>query len=379
MSDSSDIDATSSTAADAPQVRDNPFGDPVIVAAARAARPHTSRRHEAAAGIDHAPEFETNCPFCPGNEAETPPEITAVRADATAPDTAGWTVRVVPNKFPALVTGPGRPDHAGSDVSAPAANAASQRHDLFACVPAYGSHEVAIHSPDHSATLARLGPERLAAAMDVWRARTRQHRSDGWAATTICVNEGREAGASLAHPHAQLFATENIPPDVSRELDRQDAWSSDRDRSLLGSVVEAERGGPRAVDTEGDLLAWVPYWASNPYEVWIAAGAPDSGSGAFADASDASMSDLAFLVGRVASRIGDAAGDPALNLFVRDLPHNDPALAEISRGSAPDAYWNVRVLPRTRVDAGFELATGMRIVTASPEACAQELRVSAAL
>ena len=146
------------------ELRRNPVnGKLTIVAPGRAARP--SDLHAAAVAGASDP-----CPFCAGNERLTPPEVDAVRPDGGAPDTPGWRIRVVPNKYPALA----------------------------------GMHEVIVHSPDHEAELEDLGDDGLLEVLEVWRRRIAAQLDAGAVAATLIVNRGPGAGASLAHPHAQL-------------------------------------------------------------------------------------------------------------------------------------------------------------------------------
>lgn len=337
--------------------RVNPFkedGDPVVVAEARAARPHSAHSHTAAAALARGADFDPACPFCPGNEAETPPEVAAFRPEGSSADSPGWSVRVVPNKYPAFTRPP--------DGSAPDGEIVFAPDDIYDDAEALGLHEVAIHSTDHGGRLATLTAVALTRTMLMWQARLEAHRDAGWPVTTLAVNEGREAGASLAHPHAQLFATSIVPPLLERELWVQDRYHERLGRRLLDDVVTSEAGSDRHVATGGPFVAWAPYWAEVPYEVWIATREPDSVSGRFADSPHTDA--LAALTGRVTRAIAGAAGDPALNVVLRDVPH----------AGSHTARWHMRIVPRTSIAAGFELATGMRIVTVGPETASAVLR-----
>lgn len=337
--------------------RVNPFkedGDPVVVAEARAARPHSAQRHTAASEPARSVDFDPACPFCPGNESDTPPEVAAFRPAGGDPDSPGWTVRVVPNKYPALTRPP--------DGAAPDEEIVFAPDEIYDDAEAFGLHEVAIHSPDHGGRLAGLPAESLARTMRMWQERLEAHRDAGWQATTLAVNEGREAGASLAHPHAQLFATSIVPPLLEREMWVQDRYHERLGRRLLDDVVTAEAGSDRHVATGGPFVAWVPYWAEVPYEVWIATREPDSVSGCFADSPNVEA--LAPLIGRVTRAIARAGANPALNVVLRDVAHI----------GSHTARWHLRIVPRTSIAAGFEIATGMRIVTVGPETAAAALR-----
>ncbi len=331
----------------ATEYRLNPFGDPVIVATSRDSRPRDAKGPPQPV-VEYSAERDPNCPFCAGNEAQTPPEVAAFRDANTGPDTAGWTVRVVPNKYPALSQTGGNADYEGDSLT---------KHRR-----ANGRHEVVIHTTDHSANLNRLTDRSAVQMLAMWKSRLDDHRSAGWAATTTIINQGREAGASLAHPHGQMFATDIVPPRLEVELIRQDEYAAANGTELLADVVAAETGGERFVDAEGDLIAWAPYWSQTPFETWISLPERDSESGNFAD-SEIDVT-LGRILKRCAERIVRVGGDPALIVVLRDPPHS---------GSST-TWWHVRLSPRTSTPAGFELATDVRIMPRSPESCAEALR-----
>ena len=136
------------------------------------------RRHRPGAPAAERAVGQTACPFCPGNESLTPPELDAFRAPGTRPDGPGWRVRVVPNMYPAFP----------------------------------GGHEVIVHSPDHVRDLDALGDEAAAEVLRMYRRRLSVHLEAGARAAVVICNRGARAGASLDHPHSQLFALPVIPP-----------------------------------------------------------------------------------------------------------------------------------------------------------------------
>jgi galactose-1-phosphate uridylyltransferase len=162
------------------ELRQDPIGGGwVAITAGRAARP------EAFLGDVGSPRGPLGCPFCPGNEHLTPPEVWADRDPGTGPDRPGWHVRVVPNKFPAFAGPPA---------------AAHRNGGLYRSEPTAGVHGVVIHNPDHEATLAGLPDPAVARVMAAWRRRLAAHRDPSLGAVLIIVNQGRTAGASLEHP-----------------------------------------------------------------------------------------------------------------------------------------------------------------------------------
>ena len=219
------------------ELRRNPIsGKLVIVAPGRAARPQDGAarpRGSAASASASRPSPPAACPFCEGNEALTPPEIEAHRPAGGAPDSPGWTLRVVPNKYPALA----------------------------------GRHEVIVWSPDHGADLEDLAPEALTAFVASAQRRIAAQLADGAVTATLVVNRGLGSGASLEHPHAQLFATPLVPSLLQDEL-----MEFERHRNRYGTCVlcdEVQNAGERLV-FDGDYVAWIPAAPRFAYEPWLA-------------------------------------------------------------------------------------------------------------
>jgi UDPglucose--hexose-1-phosphate uridylyltransferase len=322
------------------EVRVDPLsGLKVIIAAARAGRP--------GGHFDLAPEPPIDAakdPFLPGHEDRTPPELHALRADGGGPDTPGWTVRVVPNLYPALAPG----------GEAPAAEADP---DLFSAQPATGAHEVIVNAPDAVTSIADLSGEQVQTAMDAWRARMREH--DAAACVHVLVNEGRDGGASLPHTHAQLYALDFVPAAVARERERFGAYATrTMGGNLLGDLVQEEvrrRERVVAVDDEAVLLA--PYASRLPFQLMIAPRRPRA---RFEDDGPLGAGLVLDALTRLRRRLG---ATPPLNLWVRTAP----------RG-ADHFCWRIDILPRLTHLAGLELGTGVYLCVVAPEQAAAELR-----
>jgi UDPglucose--hexose-1-phosphate uridylyltransferase len=253
-------------------------------------------------------------------------------------------VRVVPNLYPAL-----DPD---SPEPPPQANP-----DLFCALPARGAHEVIVNAPDPVTSLADLAVEQVAAAMSVWRERMRFHA--GAAYCQLIVNERREAGASLPHTHAQLYALEFVPAAVARERERAGAYATrTMGGNLLGDLVQEEvRLGDRivAIDDEGVLM--VPYGARLPFQLLLAPRRPVP---RFEDDGPLCAALLHDGLSRLARQLG---ANPPLNLWVRTAP----------RG-AEHFGWRIDVVPRLTHLAGLELSSGLSLNIVSPERAAAQLR-----
>lgn len=325
-----------------PEIRIDPLtGHRAIVAEVRVTRPGGE--------LTLAPTWVTDSgedPFAEGREHLTPPELYAVRPAGGAPDSPGWKVRVIPNLYPTL-DGDGDGDGPGPSADP----------DLFWAGPAHGAHEVIINSPQAVASLADLEPDHLALAVDVWRERMRAHAES--ACLHLIVNEGREAGASLPHTHAQLFALEFVPSAIARERERFGAYATrTMGGNLLADLVQEEvRRRERIVAIDDEAVLMSPYGARLPFQLMIAPRVPRM---RFEDAGPTGAAMLRDALLRLGRLLG---GRPPLNLWVRTAP----------RG-ADHFCWRIDILPRLTNLAGLELGAGVNVNTVAPEHAAAELR-----
>jgi UDPglucose--hexose-1-phosphate uridylyltransferase len=322
------------------EIRVDPLsGHKTIVAGERAERPGGEPRCPAPAPIDVERD-----PFAEGHEVRTPPELYAVRPAGGEPNTPGWTVRVVPNLYPAL----------GLDSPLPPADA---QPDLFRARPAKGAHEVIVNAPESVLSLADLPPERLAGAMEVWRERMRAHSDREY--VQLIVNERREAGASLEHTHSQLYALDFVPGEVARERERCGAYATrTMGRGLLEDLVAEEvRRGERIVAIDEDAVLMAPYGSRLPFQLMLAPRKPRM---RFEDDGPLGASLLHDGLCRLARHFGSS---PPLNMWVRTAP----------RG-AEHFCWRIDVAPRLTHLAGLELSTGVNLNIVAPEHAAAVLR-----
>jgi UDPglucose--hexose-1-phosphate uridylyltransferase len=324
-----------------PEVRVDPLtGLKSIVTPDRATRPGGGLSAEPCPPID--PETD---PFRAGHEDQTPPEVYAIRPNGSEPDTPGWTVRVVPNLYPAL------------DPESPAP-APFAKKDLFTATPARGRHEVVINAPDAVPSLADLEVDQVKAAVDVWRERMRTHAEDA-AYVHVIVNERREAGASLPHTHAQIYALDFVPAAVARERERFGAYAQrTMGGNLLQDLVQEEvKLADRIVAIDDEAVLMAPYGARFPYQLMLAPRRPRPN---FHDDGPTGAALLHDGLRRLARRLG---ASPPLNLWIRTAP----------RG-ADQFCWRIDVVPRLTHMAGLELGTGVHLNIVTPERAAADLR-----
>ncbi len=318
--------------------------DWVIFAPSRSLRPHDT----AAVNPLESPTPALNCPFCPGNESLTPPEIYSIPGIGESP--ARWRVRVVANKFPALRI-----------EETPTRQADGHG---FQSMPGCGAHEVIVESPSHSLCLAQQPIEQIEAVLGTLQWRYEDLMRDPRFQTVILFkNHGVEAGTSLAHPHWQLIAT----PVVSRLLRLKhfeaNAHFDRTGRSLYRELAIQEiASGARIVATNGAFVAFMPYASHHPFETWIL---PLVDQASFRHVPKHEFHSLARVLKKVLLKLHTALNNPAFNLTIDDAPRG---------GEDSESFlWHMRIIPRLTTPAGFELGSGMSINTVLPEDAAKFL------
>ncbi len=280
------------------------------------------------------------CPFCPGNEDATPPALETYGAEGH------WLVRVVPNRYPAF------------EGMAPFV--VEHRGPVFTEAPASGIHEVLVFSPNHDLTLGELDDTQCQLVMSAIRDRVEEHQSTpGLRYSQVIVNSGREAGASLEHPHGQLLGI----PFVPRELvDEQGSFARFAGGCLLCTATTSEeRAGYRIVDADEHAVTFAPYWSGSPYELLVV---PRAHEPHLHHTTPADLGGCGVAVRNAIASLQLLLGDIAYNVIFHSAPY---------RASSP-YHWHVHVLPKLTTRAGFELGTGVYINVVAPERAAEELR-----
>lgn len=327
-----------------PELRQNRFTKEwVIIATERAKRPKDMVVPRAPRNL---PSFDPKCPFCPGNEKSTPPEVLRV----TAANNGQWLVRVVPNKFAAL-----QPDVTPRRV-------VERSHRT---VEGFGFHEVIIETPDHSQPTALMTDQQVASVLRVLKARCTDLSLDSRVANVIIFkNHGADAGTSLEHPHCQLIATPVISSQVRSRLYEALRHYDEFGECIFCSAVQEElQDKSRLIVTTDHFVALEPFASYTPFCTHIY---PRRHMANFADISGEETSDLAHVLRLVLAKLYYGLHDPDFNFTIRSAP------AECS--GVKYYHWYVSIIPRLTRVAGFELGSGMYINTVLPEAAAEFFR-----
>ncbi len=328
-----------------------------IIASERKLRPHEFNVPRQDATPDNGRE---NCPFEPGRERMTPPEILVLPPPSPRPDGPSWQVRVVPNKFPALRV-EGHVEREGLG--------------LYDRVAGIGAHEVIIETPEHEKEMADLELEELALVFHAYRARLLDLRKDlRLRYVLLFKNKGRESGASLSHPHSQLIATPIIPTFVVHELNASRQHFRHKERCIFCDLIHQEqRLGERIALETGSFIALEPYASAFPFETWILPKAHQFDFGAL---TDDELLALARIVQDLLRRMKSLLDDPPYNMVVHTAPspHPRPGQPDYWSTIEYDYHWHIELVPRITRIAGFEWGSGYTINPTPPEEAARFLQ-----
>ncbi len=314
----------------------------VIISTERAKRP-SDLVDESRVRTDTRPIYSEKCPFCTGNEAMTSePTLVKSRGD--------FSVRVVPNKFPALTAD--RPPLRIGD-------------DHHRAITGFGIHDVVIEGGTHNRTLALMSVEELEVYLDALRERSLQLARLKEIQYVICFkNHGVSAGASLEHPHSQIIGLPILPNLLRARMSDAMAYFEQEGCCVYCRMWRDETACGVRLIAESDLFAsFIPYAALSPFHCWIL---PRLHHSQFFRISDEEITDLARILKETLARIYYGLNDPDFNILFR--------MAPTYMGQLPWFHWYISLVPKVNRAAGFELGSGMFINPALPEASAQFLR-----
>jgi UDPglucose--hexose-1-phosphate uridylyltransferase len=327
-----------------PELRKDPItGRWVIIATDRVRRPSDFSRESV------PPPSARFCPFCYGSEQKTPPEVLAYRQQGPA-NSPGWSVRVVPNKFPALgIEG---------DLN-------RQGDGIYDKMNGIGAHEVIIETPDHKASLSDMPEKQIEEVLWAFRDRINDLKRDQrFRYIVVFKNYGEAAGASLEHPHSQLIALPVIPKRVREELEGARNYFEFKERCIYCDIMRQETAaGVRLVAETDRFLVVAPYAPRFPFETWIM---PKKHESHFENSDAPTLQNLAWMVRSTLRKIEKVLERPAYNFIVHSAPVQDPSLAYY--------HWHIEIIPKLTKVAGFEWGTGFYINPTPPEESAKFLR-----
>jgi UDPglucose--hexose-1-phosphate uridylyltransferase len=327
-----------------PELRRDPItGRWVIISTEREKRPSSYGRYS----VERKGGF---CPFCEGNEQHTPAELLAYRPNNSERDHPGWTLRVVPNKYPAL--------HIEGELE-------RQGEGMFDKMNGIGAHEVVVESPKHDMTLSKISIEDLTNVFQAFHDRVLDLKRDQrFRYITVFKNHGEPAGATLEHTHSQIIALPIVPKMVNEEITGAKNYFNYKDRCVYCDIIVQEKlEGTRLVEENNDYISVAPFAPRFPFETWIM---PKHHSAFFENCSKHDYEQLARLFRSVLRKMDRVLDNPSYNMIIHSSPFNE---------NTQDYYhWHMEIIPKLTKVAGFEWGTGFYINPTSPEEGARFLR-----
>ncbi|PIP19354.1 MAG: galactose-1-phosphate uridylyltransferase [Candidatus Omnitrophica bacterium CG08_land_8_20_14_0_20_41_16] len=291
------------------------------------------------------------CPFCYGNESMTPPEIECFREQATAPNTPGWQVRVVANKFPAL--------QIEGDLN-------RRPLGLYDMSNGVGAHEVVIESPYHAKDIPDLLPDEVENYIKMCGRRAIDLAKDKrFKYLMFFRNYGPSAGASLEHPHTQIVALPMVPKNVVEEISGAKSYFDYRERCIFCDMIRQEAQEQERIVLENKFfLSFCPFVSRFPFEVWII---PKQHSGYFCHMSNEEMRALAAILRETIAKVKNIFPNLSYNYIIHVAPINGDTDIEYY-------HWHIEFMPKLTQVAGFEWGTGFYIDPITPELAAKYLK-----
>lgn len=327
-----------------PELRKDPItGRWVIISTERAKRPHDFAK-------DVSKRRGGLCPLCPGNERMTPPEVFSIREEGSLPNQPGWSIRVVPNKFPALM------------IEGEQGKGADGIYDRMNGI---GAHEVILETSDHDKDIYEYDMKETENLIFAYKERVLDLKNDKrFKYVLIFKNHGQEAGASLEHSHSQLIALPVVPKRVFEEMVGGYNYFHFRDRCVYCDIVTQELSErERIVDENSSYVCVAPYAPRFPFETWII---PKEHRAVFEGIEDEEITSFAEMLLKTLRRLNVVLSNPPFNYVIHASPFNS--------GEVAHYHWHLEIIPKLTNIAGFEFGSGFYINPTPPEEAARYLR-----
>ena len=332
-----------------PEIRKDPvLGHCIILASDRQKRPN-----------DFAPKqggSHNICPFCPGNEHNTPPEICRIDQTNKSDGNKEWKIRVVPNKYPAL------------DGNAPLI---LEQDGIYEKTSAPGRHEVIIETPLHTGRLENLPLPHLTDIIRIYAMRSKAMLEIPFIKYAMTFkNQGRAAGASLEHPHSQIAGIPIPPKRVMEEIKACTEYKNKTGKCVFCDMVQEEMSLKKRLICQNDhFISFAPFASRTPFEINIL---PKKHLSRFEEITDDEASFLSKALKESLKRLSAIVPELCYNMMILTSPKPDSMPIEYDG----IYHWRLEIMPKLAQAAGFEWGTGFYINTLSPENAAEILRVS---
>jgi UDPglucose--hexose-1-phosphate uridylyltransferase len=330
------------------EFRQNPISKQwVLISPNRGKRPEEFKTHSVMHGL---PELDPNCVFCPGNEDKNPDLCENV---CRIPDNNDWQVRVIANKYPVLEQAQGAKPH----------------NDFYTSRAGYGDHEVII-TRKHNEPVALQSISQVELSLHAFTDRINTMGKDekiGY--VEVFHNHGRDAGASLVHPHYQIISTPFVPPHLHSELSGCFHYFDVHRTCVYCDIIKEElKDRDRLVYESEHFVVVSPYASRKPFEMWIL---PKKHGARFENISLSEIKHLSFVLKATLGQLYTKLSDPPLNFYIHSMPF---ARSHHLTQEENSFHWHLIIFPRLTIWAGFEYSTGIPVNPVAPEEAASFLR-----
>lgn len=304
-------------------------GNSVIISENRASRPNEM------ATPANKPVYDikdtSNCPFCPGNEEKTPPNF-MVKGDP-------WHIRIVPNKYPAVSS----------------TNYNYDYDDFYCTENISGSHYVIIDSNKHFNYVHNMTIEEIVSLLHAYaHSIDVLYKEKNIKYVQVFKNYKKEGGSSLEHTHSQVIALSFIPEKIKTIIDNAEKYYKQNNRCIFCDILNKELAqDSRVIYKTDSFTAFCPYASMFAHEISIY---PNKHMSNFSSMADSEYSELAATLKFVFSKLYTVLNDPAFNMYISCI-----------KDETNYFHWSIDVIPRTSIQAGFELSTGVMLNTVAPE------------
>ncbi|HEX2957769.1 MAG TPA: galactose-1-phosphate uridylyltransferase [Chitinispirillaceae bacterium] len=315
----------------------------VIYAPSRGKRPHDL---ESRPSKRQMMDYDECCPFCPGNEHM----LSTIKCELMDDIHYAWICRAISNRYPVLSSG----------------NKLFHRRDgMFLCMGGYGYHEVIIDNPHHGRDIPQYTRNEYFQVIEMYHRRYNEMMKDPKVAmVTIFRNHGTSAGTSLTHPHSQIIGSPTVPLNIRIQEQFAQVYFDDYGTCAFCDLIKSELSlESRIIHQNRSFVAFVPYAASVPYEVWIL---PRRHTAVFGDINEDEKKDTALILQEILHRIYITLDDPDYNYIIHSFTR--------FKAEEPHLHWFIRIVPRLLTPAGFELGSGFMVNPSIPEEDAELLR-----
>ncbi|MFQ3675950.1 MAG: galactose-1-phosphate uridylyltransferase [Endomicrobiia bacterium] len=326
-----------------PEIRQNlATKEWVVISTERAKRPEDFKVEKEKKVL---PERSDKCPFCPGNENMTPYESFVIKDENNK-----WKIRVVPNKYPAVV---------------PEGTVQYQMEGIKRRVTGVGTAEVIIESAVHNQIIPLMSEKDVQQIVQTYKERYQAAERDKRTKMIIVFkNYGEAAGASIEHPHSQLIAIPVVPFHIRYRIEEAMRYYDETGECVFCKILDEElKSGERIVVETGSFVSFVPYAALSPFHMWVL---PRRHMESFSDITDLEITDLAKNLKLTLSKLYYGLNNPDYNFVIRSVPVNEKGREYY--------HWYITIMPRLVRTAGFEIGTAMSINSSFPENDAKFLR-----